>query len=186
MLSFSLLLMSNQTAFVTYSPILSIAQQYYNVSSEKVLWFSYVWFFSYSLMSLFVIHPLQNRMWLMMVLASVLNAGGGWMRYWAQKNFILALVGESLIALAQIPLLAAPVYVADKWFPQHEKFISTNVLFNSVAIGLNLGFYVACIIVDTDKNKIPDLLLYSAIFLSIPVPLCIFSFRNKPTYEITP
>ncbi|CAD8132917.1 unnamed protein product [Paramecium octaurelia] len=177
---------SNALGFVQYSPILSLAAEYYGVTDQDIVWFSNCYYITYVVFCPFTIRPLEKRLDLSLFLAAFVTTLGQWFIYIAQQTYSFALVGFILIGMGQIFILAAPAYISDRWFPMHERTVSTSLgsFFNLV--GLNFSIVYASITFQnvTDHNEIVDQIdfmnLLFAIFTSLAFIFCVTMIRNKP------
>lgn len=98
---FSLLSFSSGSSQVVYSPIMPLAQKYFDVSEISLLWHNNIWPLSYVILSIPVMYLLMNwKFSTSMYLSSFLNGAGAWIRYLAGSTYLLGLFGSFVIAAA--------------------------------------------------------------------------------------
>ena len=100
LLIFCIFTFTNATGFVTYSPILSISESYYNSSEQSILWMANIWYLSYVIFSIPALFVFKWRLDVSLNIGTALNAIGGWVRYAAGGNYEIALLGTLIIAIA--------------------------------------------------------------------------------------
>ncbi|CAK58423.1 unnamed protein product (macronuclear) [Paramecium tetraurelia] len=64
---------TNAFGFVQYSPILTLASEYYGVQDEDIVWFSNCYYLSYFAVCPFTIKPLEKRLDLSLIFASLIT-----------------------------------------------------------------------------------------------------------------
>lgn len=80
---------------------MSLCENYFEVSEFNMLWHNNIWPLSYVVLSIPVMYTLMTwKLCTSIYLAALLNAVGAWVRYLAGSNFLLAILGTSIIASA--------------------------------------------------------------------------------------
>ena len=118
---------TNQGTWCTYGPIVEPSMGYYNISSNDVNWFIYSFYITYAIFSFFVngiVYKrnfinflyikkgswlLYNKFALAIILGSVVNAIGSWIRYFAGSDFTLAIIGQVIMGISFCLVLEAPI-----------------------------------------------------------------------------
>ncbi|CAD8144662.1 unnamed protein product [Paramecium octaurelia] len=185
---------TNAFGFVQYSPILTLAAEYYGVQDEDVVWFSNCYYLSYFAVCPFTIKPLEKRLDISLIFASLISMIGQWMIYICKQQYSVALIGFILIGLGQTFTLAAPacnkqqkvLVISDRWFPIEERTLSTSLgsFFNLV--GLNFSIVYASLSFKNTydyegiQNKIEQMNLLFSILATCSLMFCVLLIRNKP------
>ncbi|CAD8061428.1 unnamed protein product [Paramecium sonneborni] len=186
LLAFCAFTFCNALGFVQYTPILNLAASYYDVDENGVAWFSICYYITYFLFAPFSIKPLDMRLDLTLFLASFLTSLGQWIIYLAHQNYALAIIGFVLIGIGQIFILAAPAYISDRWFPVHERTVSTCLGSFLNLVGLNFSIFYSSITFE-ELSEADDIikeidymnLLYS-IMNTVAFIMCLLMIKNKP------
>ncbi|CAD8053475.1 unnamed protein product [Paramecium sonneborni] len=158
----------------------------FSVTDQDIVWFSNCYYITYVAFCLLSIRPLEKRLDLSLFLAAFLSALGSWFIYIAEQTYSFALLGFILIGMGQIFILAAPAYISERWFPMHERNISTSLGSFFSLVGLNFSIVYASITFQnvTDQDEIMyeiDLMnLLFAIFTTMAFLFCVIMIRNKP------
>ncbi|CAD8144557.1 unnamed protein product [Paramecium pentaurelia] len=185
---------TNAFGFVQYSPILTLAANYYGVQEEQIVWFSNCYYLTYFAVCPFTIKPLEKRLDLSLMFASLITMLGKmlkirigqWIIYICKQQYSIALIGFIMIGLGQTFTLAAPAFISDRWFPIEERTLSTSLgsFFNLV--GLNFSIVYASVSFKNTydqyeiKNKIDQMNLLFSILSTCSLLFCVLMIRNKP------
>jgi len=185
-LVFSILNFGNGIAFITFSPTIQQFEIYYNQGDWVILQLPMSFLYAFVALS-FPCAWLVNK-WFKrsLILAMVLQAVGGWVRYAAFQNFAGCLIGQILIALAQGFLLATPAYIGHTWFSGEECTVAILIGAFSNYLGTGFGFILPTFFINA--NQTPEVsarsiewtLLVEAIILCIPLLPGIFVFKDRP------
>ncbi|CAD8132915.1 unnamed protein product [Paramecium octaurelia] len=187
LLAFCAFTFCNALGFVQYTPILKMAASYYDVDEDGVAWFSICYYITYFLLAPFSIKPMDIRLDYSLFLAAFLTSSGQWTIYLAHQNYAIAMIGFVLIGIGQIFILAAPAYISDRWFPVHERTVSTCLGSFLNLVGLNFSIFYSSITFEELSNKQDEIikeidfmnLLYS-IMNTVAFVLCLLMIKNKP------
>jgi FLVCR family MFS transporter 7 len=191
-MTFALANLSNAVLWVTFAPISSLTEEFFNVSQTAVNAFSVSYLALYipgSLAALVVYSFRKNGLWTGVVLGSAATAIGAMMRYLATLSeehpvYGLALAGQCLAALAQPFLTNVPPKVAAAWFPTNERDVATAIAAMANVVGIALGSVLPAIFVmqDEDENVtgMGTLLLVEAILAAVATVVAAVFVRSRP------
>ncbi|XP_028391579.1 solute carrier family 49 member A3-like [Dendronephthya gigantea] len=179
---------SNGMLWITYAPIDDKSAEYYGVSAFKINWLSLVFPIAalpFAMVSAWFIDTYGLRKGIL--LAAFLNGLGsclrvlGTIRHLSDANrFAIALIGQSLAAIAQTLLLPSPPKLAALWFGESERVLANMISSTSNTVGIMLANILAPVIVKTYKD-IPVLLGMFAIPAVLALILAIPGVTsNKP------
>lgn len=182
LICFSIFTFTNASAFTTYSPILGASTEYYNTSNNNIIWLANIWFVSYAIGGLPMLYFYSKNMKWTLIVFAFIQLVGGWVRYAADDSYQIAFLGVFIIAMSQLIILQAPVVLAERWFPSHERILATSLVFFINIQGLSYGSLSSAYYVGDDKTKIHAHLFIQAIVLSVPAFLCLVFMKNKPKY----
>lgn len=114
-----------------------------------------------------------------LIIGIFVNTLGGWLRFIAGPNYSWTLISQLVIALAQLFILPAPAFIAERWFSAGERSTATGLMFFSNVIGVSLGFLTSVYYI-TSFDDFPTYMAASAILMSLsPLP-ALFVIRDKP------
>ncbi|KAL4489385.1 hypothetical protein ABPG72_002681 [Tetrahymena utriculariae] len=177
---FSLFSFSNASGFVTYSPIIQQSQDFYNTSQQNILWLANCYYLTYTFLAIPTLYFFRWRLDFSLIIGAFLNALGGWLRYIGNDQYTFAIMGQIVLSIAQLFILPAPVFIAERWFGMSERVTATGIMYFGNVLGVSFGFLTSVYYV-TDSSKLNTYLFYMAICLSLAAPFSIFVFKNKPT-----
>jgi len=75
-------------------------------------------------------------------------------------------------------LLSAPGIVAERWFSIEERVLATSIALFSSIMGISFGYLTSAYIVGDDPDRIPVIIYYSSIWMTIPFIACLLFFKN--------
>ncbi|CAD8044623.1 unnamed protein product [Paramecium primaurelia] len=187
LLAFCAFTFCNALGFVQYTPILKMAASYYDVDEDGVAWFSICYYITYFLLAPFSIKPLDIRLDYSLFFAAFLTSLGQWTIYFAHQNYAIAMIGFVLIGIGQIFILAAPAYISDRWFPVHERTVSTCLGSFLNLLGLNFSIFYSSITFEELSGQLDNIikeidfmnLIYS-IMNTVAFVMCLLMIQNKP------
>ncbi|CDW85706.1 major facilitator superfamily protein [Stylonychia lemnae] len=117
-----------------------------------------------------------------------LTTVGLWLRCLINYNFIWALIGQTILAVAQPFLYNAPPKISANWFGKKERLYSTSVAANANTLGVAIGYFIPALFVkDEDEFNDEDaknhtwqlMICLAAISTIILVPVA-FTLKDKP------
>eukprot|EP00742_Colponemidia_sp_Colp-10_P009500 GILJ01010361.1.p1 GENE.GILJ01010361.1~~GILJ01010361.1.p1 ORF type:complete len:434 (+),score=19.73 GILJ01010361.1:35-1336(+) len=170
---------SNAAQWITFAPVSTVATAYYGVSNAAIDWFSMVWMVVFLVCFLpcswiFHHYPLAA-----IYTSCCLNVVGAWIRYIAGSNYVWALVGQTVVSMAQPLMLNAPPAVADSWFTPHERSFATAIATLSNYAGWAIGFIVPPLVVST-SDSFSTLILGESVFASLVCVCVLTTYRAAP------
>ncbi|CDW72822.1 major facilitator superfamily protein [Stylonychia lemnae] len=117
-----------------------------------------------------------------------LTTVGLWLRCLINYNFIWAIIGQTVLAIAQPFTFNAPAKISANWFGEKERLYSTSVAVNANTLGVAIGYFIPALFVkDQDefhqedaKNHTWQLMMcVAAASTAILIPVAL-SFKDKP------
>lgn len=118
----------------------------------------------------------------------VLTTIGLWIRCLVGYGFIYAIIGQTIMALAQPFIFNGPTVLSANWFPQNERILSTSVGAYANVLGIAFGCFVPSIFFNDNDGQNPELakthclqmgLLLAGMATVVCIPALIF-LKNKP------
>ncbi|KAL9983577.1 hypothetical protein ACROYT_G005772 [Oculina patagonica] len=156
---------SNAMLWLSFAPIADRSASYYGKSLDAINWLSIVYllcFLLFGLVAVWILDVLGLRTGVL--LGAWLNAIGAAVRMLSgfsfvpqDTKFIVAMIGQTLAALAQPFLLGSPTKLAALWFGADERTTANMIASLSNPMGVMVANAIAPVIVK-DKSKIPFML----------------------------
>ncbi|KAL0489442.1 hypothetical protein AKO1_009183 [Acrasis kona] len=180
---FSLLSLSNGMIWITFSPIATFSEEYFNVDVFWINALSMVYMIVYipgSPIGSYILDKFGMRTGV--VIGAALNAVGAWVRVigcGGDNLFVLVIIGQTLCAAAQCFILCIPPQLSNNWFPDNEQSTAVAIgsLFNQ--LGIAIGYFLSSIIV-THRSDMVKLLIIHSIICSVAGILTVCGLINKP------
>lgn len=174
------IIISTEMMWLSLSPISSIAEKYYGVSSMSVAMFATSYMIMYILFSLpasWVVDKFGYRCSL--IIGAVLTAVFGLTRAIFVDNFTIALVSQFFIAIGQPFLLNISTKVPANWFPVSERSTAAGILI----MAQYLGFVVPMVVAPTvaSSSGIPEVFMLFAVIAIISAVIAIAFTRERPS-----
>eukprot|EP00794_Sanderia_malayensis_P003759 gene3759-4281_t len=167
---------SNAMTWITYASIANIASVYYDVSEDRINWFSTVFFLCSVIVGLPAFWVIDNMgLRTGMVAGTAVNALGSVIRMLAslvvtsKYRFWVALFGQIIAASSQPLVLPMPTKVAAVWFGENERTTANTIAF----VANPIGVLVASAIAPAIAKQPSDIKLLMIIF-TIPAVLAAF------------
>jgi len=156
--SFSILSMSSAWIWITWSPVASLAAQFWDVSLRQIDGLSAIYLYVYVPVSFLSMYLTVNCLGLQagLLVGAAFNAVGAWLRYYYLSSYYGVYIGTVLCAVAQTFTLSTPPLIAGNWFGADERATATalGVLANQLGTAAGLG---ATIVIDfTDEEEALD------------------------------
>ncbi|OMJ79026.1 hypothetical protein SteCoe_21057 [Stentor coeruleus] len=159
--------------WVTYASITDKAISYYSTNANIVNLFT----LSFLILQ-FPMAPLSSIVfrksyyWTMMI-SFIISAIGAWIRYIAEKNIFLALLGHVLIGAINSLTLSGCAVLAKLWFDEKDRSIPIAIGSTSNLLGCAYG-----LVISPYYSSIPSLLLTQSIYTTLA---CLFNilFSHK-------
>lgn len=141
--AFAMVSFSNNWIWITWSPIATLVAAYWNVPISSVDTLSGIYMYVYlpgicvAMYLMVDVLGLSRAMWI----ASAMNATGAIIRFFGMSSYRWVFFGTLLNAVTQTFTLAAPSFLAAKWFGAHESATATaiGVLSNQFGGAVGLG-----------------------------------------------
>lgn len=159
--------------WLTFSPVASIAAEFFNTNESAINWMSTAFLFAFVAMVPIVIYVLHFGPKPSFVAASVLTIVGSWIRYGgtlaSPHNFGVVMFGQILIGFAQPFVLAAPTRYSDLWFTNRGRVAATALTSLANPFGAAVGQLVIPFWV-YQPSDVPNMVLYLAIIVRETTP----------------
>jgi MFS family permease len=154
--------------WLTFSPVISSAADFYNTSESAVNWFSTAFLLCFVAISPVVIYVLHWGPKPSIITSSLLTLCGNWIRYGGTRtsppSFGLTMFGQILIAFSQPFVLAAPTRYSDLWFTNRGRVAATALTSLANPFGAALGQLIIPFWVYS-ASDVPNAVLYVAIIV---------------------
>mmetsp|Transcript_20472 Transcript_20472/g.44528 ORF Transcript_20472/g.44528 Transcript_20472/m.44528 type:complete len:473 (-) Transcript_20472:36-1454(-) len=186
---------ANAILWITFSPINSLAGDYYGVSSTDINVLSIVFLAAYVPVSILA-NYINNKLGLrvVIIIGCVLNILSG-LLHWVScdsnsesrnHGYAICLTGQILGAIAQPFFTNMPTTIAASWFPKDERDIATAIgsLFNPIGMAVGTILPSLYVVGDNVSVSMKDLMLMEFIIMIATSVIIILLFRGKP--EIPP
>jgi len=173
------IIISTEMMWLSLSPISSIAEKFYGVSTFWITLFtmSYmIMFVVFSIPASWVIDRYGYRCSL--VLGAVLTALFGLTRAFFADSFTLVIVSQFLIAAGQPFLLNISTKVPANWFPISERATAAGILTMAQYLGFALPMIIAPVMAET--SGLPAVLMTFAVIAAVSAVISILFTREKP------
>ncbi|KAI5789055.1 cell surface receptor/MFS transporter [Geopyxis carbonaria] len=158
-------------AWLTFSPVVSLAAAHYRVSESAINWLSTSILFAYVVATPAVIYSLHRFSTKPTLLAAcLLLLAGNWIRYAGARaaSFPVTMVGQLLIGAAQPFVLSAPPHYSDAWFTPAGRISATAAASLANPVGAALGQLINPMWA-TAPEDIPDMVLWVAVITTVGV-----------------
>jgi len=135
-------------SWLTFAPISSTASSYFGVSISSINWLSTGFLFAFVVAAPACLWVLNRRgPGGAIRIASVLIALGSWIRYAGARvgeveGFKIVMVGQVIIGLSQVFVLAAPVRFSEVWFDEGSRIAATAIASLANPLGGAVSFLV--------------------------------------------
>lgn len=186
---FSLISMSNEIIYISYSSIASVIKEYYNVDYSQVTWLAMMFNAFYFLVPLATLFMNRFGLKLTIITGAVLNAISCYFRIAGRHRdgFTYVMIGNGFAAFGQCFILFVPPTLAAVWFSDNERAKATSIGVQANMFGIAVGFLMGGLLVpntkDYDgviKDRLYITLLFQAILCSILVLVSIVFLKESP------
>eukprot|EP01135_Chromosphaera_perkinsii_P010407 Nk52_evm79s2118 gene=Nk52_evmTU79s2118 len=173
--------------WLTYTPMIDTAAEFYDVSEESIDFFTQIFFIVF-IPGIFVVNFFIGVFGVRaaVIVGCAAITLGSWLRYIANHTFWLALFGQGLVAVALVLTFSLPPRLAADWFPEKERVMATSVCVVFNQVGSALGAFFPGQLVDDNVDKMRDMLLYEAIITSAIALPNVIVFRSQPPSPPSP
>ncbi|KAG5318163.1 FLVC2 protein, partial [Pseudoatta argentina] len=179
----------SNSQWIKYSIITNIVVRYYGVSSMMVDWTS-MSFMAFYIAFIFPASYVTDKCGLRwtITIGAGLNCLGAWIKTLSIQpdRFYVAIIGHSIVALAQTTVLPIPGRLAAQWFPPAQTSTATSLSIFGNQFGVALWFLLGPIIVKNHDNlddigrDLSRLCWMVAIVCTIAFVLVLTLFQNEP------
>ncbi|XP_069675450.1 choline/ethanolamine transporter flvcr2b [Periplaneta americana] len=189
LLIFVLYSMSNAMQWIQYSIITNIIVKYYDVDSQAVNWTSMIYMITY-IPLIFPASWFLDKMGLRVsaILGALGTAAGSWIKVASASAdmFVVAFVGQTLVAVSQVFILSVPARLAAVWFGPNEVSSACSVGVFGNQLGIAIGFLLPPVMVKNHDNledigRDLSIMYYSvAGFTTVLLVLIVLFFKAEP------
>lgn len=165
--------------WTTYAPVTSLAMEFYGVDEFYIILISLMFLIVYipiTFLASWLIDKYNFRVGARF--GAVLMGVFGFLRYIADDNYILALIFNIGIAIAQPFLLNTITKLSANWFPDKERTTATGISLIATSLGVALGMVATPLLVIGISFR--SMLLFYGILALISSFLFIIFAKNKP------
>ncbi len=165
--------------WTTYAPITSLAMEFYGVDEFYIILISLMFLIVYipiTFLASWLIDKYNFRVGARF--GAVLMGVFGFLRYIADDNYVLALIFNIGIAIAQPFLLNTITKLSANWFPDKERTTATGISLIATSLGVALGMVATPLLVIGISFR--SMLLFYGILALISSFLFIIFAKNKP------
>ncbi|KAF3761324.1 MFS general substrate transporter [Cryphonectria parasitica EP155] len=170
--------------WLTFSPVATIAAEFFNTDESAINWISTAFLFAFVVVVPLVIYVLHWGPKPSIVAASVLMLAGSWIRYGGvlahPHNFGVVMFGQILIGFSQPFVLAAPTRYSDLWLTSRGRVAATALMSLANPFGAALGQLIIPFWVYSPSD-IPNAVLYLAIIATVACVPSFFIPAKPPT-----
>ncbi|WP_336787305.1 MFS transporter [Paenibacillus sp. MMO-177] len=184
LLSIVPIIVSTEMMWLSFAPISSIAEDYYNVSSMSITLCSMsfmIMFILFSLPASWVIDKWGYKVSLL--IGAGLTAVFSLLRALYAEDFTFVLIFQFILAIGQPFLLNIATKVASDWFPLRERSTAAGILTLAQYIGFIVPMALAPAI--AEASGIPDLFMWFAAFAIAAAVLAAAFVFVKPPASLT-
>ena len=171
----------------TFSSISNSLQKYYSASENKLFYLNSVYMIYLIIVNFFANYSIdkfgvKNSVNFCLILTLV----GAWLRVVIQKNLLILLIGQTLMAIAYPFISNVLSKISNIWFTPNRRVKMTSLMSSSFMFGIGFGFLLTSLYWNDQNDELTvtvnlkNLMYFSAIcctFASIPVLLY---FREEP------
>ncbi|KAI3398958.1 hypothetical protein diail_7985 [Diaporthe ilicicola] len=170
--------------WLTLSPVVSSAAEFFNTSESSINWLSTAFLLAFVVVAPLVIYVLHWGPKPSIIACSVLILVGNWIRYGGARasppNFGVVMFGQILIGFSQPFVLAAPTRYSDLWFTNRGRVAATALMSLANPFGAAIGQLIMPFWVDK-ASDVPNAVLYVAIIATICSLPSLFIPAKPPT-----
>ena len=184
--AFSIANMTNALLWVSFAPIVPLAESYYGVSDTFINLFSVSYLVAYipgSVAALVVYSFRQDGLRIGIVASSFVSAVGAFVRYFASAHYGISLFGQCLAAISQPFLTNIPPKISAAWFPSSERDVATVIGSMANPVGIAIGTILPVVFVtesDTQVKGMSTLLLIEAFLTTIGAIVAAVFIKSRP------
>ncbi|KAK2599281.1 hypothetical protein N8I77_011051 [Diaporthe amygdali] len=170
--------------WLTFSPVVSSAAEYFNTNESSINWLSTAVLLSFVVIAPVVIYVLHWGPKPSIIISSTLILIGNWIRYGGTRtsppSFGLVMFGQILIGFSQPFVLAAPTRYSDLWFTNRGRVAATAIMSLANPFGAAIGQLIMPFWVYS-ASDVPNAVLYVAIIATVCALPSFFLPAKPPT-----
>ena len=145
--------------WLTLTPVPDEAMEYYSISESELTLYSYSFFVSSVLLSVFSTWLVSKSIFWTMHEIWFTTCLGCWIRVLAGRNFWISLLGQLIASLGNMPMLVVVSSLPIIWFKPSQVVLATSIAAAANFVGMGVSF-----IFMTQFPDIEQALLYQAYF----------------------
>ncbi|KAL6414157.1 hypothetical protein AUP68_00675 [Ilyonectria robusta] len=171
----TLLNMMVSWAWLTFSPVVSDAAEFYRVDESTINWLSSIFVFANFAMTFVTIRLLDWGLRPTIITGSSLLIIGNWIRYAGSSSLTsnkvaVVAVGQALLGMAQSLVLSAPTRFSETWFTTSGRVTATAVMSLANPMGAAVGQVVNPFWVSKSADVASMVLYVSIISSAVALP----------------
>jgi MFS family permease len=170
-----------QILWITFAPVNSIAQNYYGVGKLEIDLLSLTFMVVYipvTLLASWLIDKFDFKIGA--GIGALIMGIFGFLRALAGPDFVLLLIFQTGVAVAQPFLLNAVTKLSANWFPETERTTATGISLLSTFIGVALGLILTPILYELFNSFEIILWVYGVIALASGIIFFVFAKAKPP------
>lgn len=177
--AYALLAAATQLLWLTYAPLTTASAHHYHVSDQAIGWLAEIFPLVYVVLALPAGRLLDRSFHRWLATGAILTAAGGVLRL-VSANYVWALAGQVLVALAQPLVLNAVTKVAVAYLPRrlhpHGIAVGSAGIFAGMLLALVLGAVLG-------GSEITALLWIQAVFAAVAAAAMCLALRHRGASE---
>ena len=169
----------SQILWVSFIPVTSLAMKFYGVDAFSIILLSLIFLIVYipvTFIAAWLIDKFDFKIGAS--IGSLFMGVFGFLRYFADNNYIFVLIFQIGIAIAQPFLLNTITKLSANWFSETERTTATGISLIATFIGIALGMFITPFIVIFISFR-SMLLIYGILALIFGFLFVVFA-KNKP------
>jgi hypothetical protein len=126
--------------WLTLTPVPDEAMEYYNISEWELTLYSYSFFVTSVLLSVFSTWLVSKSVFWTMHEIWLTTCIGCWIRVIAGRNFWVSFTGQLVASLGNMPMLVACSSLPIMWFKQSQVVLATSIAAAANFVGMGVSF----------------------------------------------
>jgi MFS family permease len=171
-----------QILWITFAPVNSIAQNYYGVGKLEIDLLSLTFMVVYipvTLLASWLIDKFDFKIGA--GIGALIMGIFGFLRALAGPDFVLLLIFQTGVAVAQPFILNAVTKLSANWFPETERTTATGISLLSTFIGVALGLILTPLLYELFNSLEIIIWVYGVIALASGIIFFVFAKAKPPT-----
>mmetsp|Transcript_13631 Transcript_13631/g.20801 ORF Transcript_13631/g.20801 Transcript_13631/m.20801 type:complete len:542 (-) Transcript_13631:557-2182(-) len=180
--AFCCLSFSNAWMWITWSPMVDLCMETWNVSDADVDALSSVYMYGYIPLALPVLSGVnQYGLKWGLYCAAILNFVGSFIRYIGISSYGWVYVGTLCCSFAQVFTLSMPPFIAGEWFGSHERAMATSIGVLANQSGNAAGMGATILVSVTEQNLWAYVLVQCLVALAGLIMVYSWVTKSRPS-----